>query len=72
MARRLSRIDLTGGAIVFLEGGYDLGALERSARATVQGWLDPAYVPEPPENGIDPGPYLSRARGVAARYWRLL
>ena len=72
MASRLSQIDLDGGAIIFLEGGYDLGALERSARATVRGWLDPSYVPDPADSGLDPEPYLERARGVAARYWRLL
>ena len=72
MARSLSQVDVAGGAVVFLEGGYDLGALERSARATVRGWLDPEYVPDPARNGIDPEPYLARTRGVAARYWRLL
>jgi acetoin utilization deacetylase AcuC-like enzyme len=72
MAQRLSQVDVAGGAVVFLEGGYDLGALERSARATVRGWLDPEYVPDPARNGIDPEPYLARTRGVAARYWRML
>jgi acetoin utilization deacetylase AcuC-like enzyme len=72
MAQRLAQIELDGGVVVFLEGGYNLGALERSARATVRGWLDPSYVPDPAESGFDPEPYLVRAREVAARYWRLL
>jgi len=72
MSRSLGGLDLSGGAVVFLEGGYELRALERSARATVQGWLDPHYVAGPGESGFDCTPYLARARGVAARYWGVL
>ena len=40
-----------GRTVAFLEGGYDLGALERSALATMSALLGEPYHPEPPSTG---------------------
>ena len=68
----LAKVIPAGRSIVFLEGGYDLAALERSSQATVRGWLDAAYLAEPTTQGINPDAYLQRAAEVAARYWELV
>lgn len=40
-----------GRTVAFLEGGYDLGALERSALATMSALLGEPHHPEPPSTG---------------------
>ena len=71
MANMLAPLVPAGRAVVFLEGGYDLDALEESAAATVQGWLDSTYAVDPDTSGLDPDGYLQRAQEVAALYWQL-
>jgi acetoin utilization deacetylase AcuC-like enzyme len=52
-----------GRLIVFLEGGYDLGALGRSAAATVSAMAGVSYRPEPASSG---GPGRELVEGLAA------
>lgn len=66
MASRLARRDLP--ALVFLEGGYDLIALEESVEATLLGLDDTAFTPATggaplPESAID------RAAAAASVRW---
>ncbi len=71
MACGLAGLGLRGRTVVFLEGGYDLAALERSAAATVRGFLDPGYVVDPETDGIDPERYLDRAAEAVMKHWHL-
>jgi acetoin utilization deacetylase AcuC-like enzyme len=71
MARQLASLVPVGRAVIFLEGGYDEVALERSAAATVQAWLEPTFVVSTETEGINPQGYLLWAHEVAARYWKL-
>jgi acetoin utilization deacetylase AcuC-like enzyme len=71
MARQLASIVAPGRSVVFLEGGYDLDALEAAAAATAQGWLDPEYLVDPETAGISNDWYLKRAAESAARFWQL-
>ncbi len=71
MARRLASVVAPQRSVVFLEGGYDLEALEDASAATVQGWLDSGYRIDASTEGITPEPYLDRAAAAIARYWRL-
>jgi acetoin utilization deacetylase AcuC-like enzyme len=72
MAGRISRLVPEGRSILFLEGGYDLGALRASVAATLQGW-EAGPVDDPV---ADPGsgPAAEIAHRVAietSRHWEL-
>jgi acetoin utilization deacetylase AcuC-like enzyme len=71
MAHQLASIIAPGSSVVFLEGGYDLDALEAAASATVQGWLDPDYRVDPATAGATTDWYLERAADVVGRFWRI-
>jgi acetoin utilization deacetylase AcuC-like enzyme len=71
MARRLASLVAPGRSVVFLEGGYDLDALETAAAATVQGWLDPGYRVDPTTAGLAPEWYFDRAAEAIARFWEI-
>ncbi|MDQ1429699.1 MAG: hypothetical protein QOF40_301, partial [Actinomycetota bacterium] len=49
--RVLEFAPVPGRTIAFLEGGYDLGALQRSTAATVAALAGELLRPEPPTNG---------------------
>jgi acetoin utilization deacetylase AcuC-like enzyme len=55
----------SGRTIAFLEGGYDLEALERSVAAAVVALAGEEYVPEPPSAG---GPGREAVRAAAERF----
>ncbi|NND04621.1 MAG: histone deacetylase [Acidimicrobiia bacterium] len=71
MAASLAQCVPEQRSIVFLEGGYDLAALEESAAATVRGWLRPDWrAADPIGDGRDLD-CLRRAKDVAAEYWNV-
>ena len=55
----------SGRTIAFLEGGYDLEALERSVAAAVVALAGEEYAPEPPSAG---GPGREAVRAAAERF----
>ena len=55
----------SGRTIAFLEGGYDLQALERSVAAAVVALAGEEYAPEPPSAG---GPGREAVRAAAERF----
>ncbi len=71
MASRLAAVTPPGRTVLFLEGGYDLAALEASAAATVQGLA----APSPWQPVMEPaGPPAEVARMVeesVAKHWDL-
>ena len=71
MARRLAPLVAPGRSVIFLEGGYDLDALQAAATATVQGWLDAKYRIDPTTAGNTTDWYLERAAESIARFWDL-
>jgi acetoin utilization deacetylase AcuC-like enzyme len=71
MAHRLASLVAPSRSVVFLEGGYDLEALEDAAAATVQGWLDRDYQVDSTTAGDTPEWCLERAAEVIARFWQL-
>ena len=71
MAASLASIVSPNRSVVFLEGGYDLDALEESAEETVRGWLEPGYEADPTTTGITPAGYLDRAASTIAPFWQL-
>lgn len=71
MGGRLSTVVKPARTVFFLEGGYDLVALEQSTAATLRGF---AAGPEEEESRNLDGPVADIVRGVmaeAARYWDL-
>jgi acetoin utilization deacetylase AcuC-like enzyme len=76
MAERLGEVARkhAGGRVgMFLEGGYDLGALERSVEAAAAGLVSPAATPRP-QGRVDPSTESALYRVVAAQrpFWRAL
>jgi len=71
MAQTLAPLTPAGRAVIFLEGGYDLDALEGSAKATVQGWTGHKQFQATGSEGHMPGALLDRTRELWDEYWQL-
>ncbi len=71
MAQTLARLSVPSRAVVFLEGGYDLSALEGSARATVQGWAGANRFDRDASMGRMPVGLMDRINTLWSRYWDL-
>ena len=72
MAGRISRIVPGGRSILFLEGGYDLGALRTSTAATLQGWqAGPVDDQVTDPGGGAPAEIAHRVALETSRHWDL-
>jgi len=70
MAGRLAGVVPTGRCVMFLEGGYDLAALEGSAAATLQGWQMGPSEPPVTEPGTGAAAEVAgRILAEVSRYW---
>ncbi len=72
MAGRVSGVISARRGVLFLEGGYDLGALTHSTAATLQGWAAGPVDPPVDDPGAGPaGDIARRVRVEVARHWEL-
>ena len=71
MAQTLASLIAEGRAVIFLEGGYDLAALEGSARATVEGWAAVRSFSDSATAGRVPSGLLERTRSLWRHHWDL-
>ena len=71
MARRLASSHV-GRVVVFLEGGYDLGAIAGSSAATVRGLAGEDFDRPSGDSPRAAWQMLSLARDEAARHWSVV